>query len=378
MDPVTLSLAAGGANIFGGLLGNILGSGQNAQALQNYQNAVNAYQNLQSPQQLTQLLNYNKYQDVGQLNPTLQSPINQQTSALANVQTNPALMSAQMSALAQMQQQAQTGMTPQAQQMLNQIKLQNAAQTQGATQAALQQQQMMGNAGQNSGAALAAQLQAAQSGAQNASASGNQVAAQAQQNALNALANYGGMAQGIQGQQFNQAATMANAQDQMNRFNIQNQLGIQQQNVGAQNQAQQYNLAQQQALANQNTGMANQALQQQLAGYQQQYQNQLAQAQGLSGVYGQQANALLGQSNATRQGAANVGAGAGAMLGSLANYGQQQANNDQQQNNFNTFMNAAYPNAPGSGSFTNYAPGSNAPGPYAAQNGGNSFGTTGF
>jgi hypothetical protein len=320
--------------------------------------AAAAFQQIQAvnaPPDMAQQILLQKFQDAGLLTPAVEQAINAPQSQVSQVQQNAQLQSAQNAALQQMAGLSQTGLRPQDVAALNQIKNQAAQQASQQQAAVMQQQQARGLGG--SGTELAADLAASQGAANLASQQGLQVGGIAAQNALSALGQYGGMATQLQQQGLNLNLTKAQAADQLNRFNVQNQLAVQQQNVAAQNAAQQYNLQNQQQISNLNTQMSNADAYRQLYGQQQNYQNQLGLAQAKS-------NALLGQAG-YYQGAAqniqnsygNIGAGLSTGVGGLANYyaGQQAQDNQNQfqQNYLNTLQgnqtaNANAPTAPGS------------------------------
>jgi hypothetical protein len=126
---------------------------------------------------------------------------------------------------------------------LAEIRAQQAAQERGGRQAILQGMAQRGLGG--GGSELAAYLQAQQSGADRAALEGAQVAAEAQARQLQAGLQRAGLAGNIGERDYTRQAQKAEAQDIINRFNVQNK-----------NLAQMSNLERQQAISNLNKQLA--------------------------------------------------------------------------------------------------------------------------
>jgi hypothetical protein len=155
----------------------------------------------------------------------------------------------------------------------------------------------------DSGASLAAQLQAGQQAADVAAMQGMQQAAQAQQARMAALGQQANMAAGMQGQQLQLAGQKASAADTIAQFNAQNRQGVAGQNLAARQ-----SIANQQAATKNQQEMYNKAL------IQQQFQNQMAKATGVSGAQSNLAGMLTQQGAASAQGQATQNA---AILGGV-------------------------------------------------------------
>lgn len=300
------------ATVATSVIGNQAASGDQNSALQARLNALAAYQNLNIPTIAEQQVAPTMEAVQGQINPTLQGTVQQGPSAMMGIQTDPRLKQAQMAALQSLQQQGQGGMTAQERAMLQQIQNQSVGAGNAASQAIMQNMAARGMGG--GGAELAARLSAAQGAANNMSQQGLQVAAQGQQNALAAMQGAGGMASGMQAQQFGQQAAQAQSQNAINQFNAANMQNVMGQNVGAQNQAQYYNLGNAQQIANQNVAAQNQAQYYNSGLYQQNFQNQLAQAGGEAGTEGQLGNYYNTQAADTRGQYAKIGQAIGGGL----------------------------------------------------------------
>lgn len=318
--PWVLGVGAVAAPIIGGIIGAQQSSDARAAAQAAAQNAVNQITQLGAGPDLAAQIYIQEFQKAGVLTPQMEQQINQNSSQLANVQGNQQAQQAQLQALQAIGQRAQVGLSPTDIANLAQIQQQTAAQAEGQRQAILQQFAARGQGG--SGAELLADLSASQAGTQNASNQGLQVASQASQNALAALGQQGQLGSQIENQQFGEASTRANAADQMNRFNIQNQLGIQQANVQAQNAAQAGNLANAQALSNANVSQANAERQRQVQAQQQMYQNLFNRQVAAANAYNGQASNLNQQANQTAgqwtTGATGVSQGIGAIANAYA------------------------------------------------------------
>lgn len=311
--------AGGLTSIMGGIIGHFASQGDQDKANQLAQEAFQSIQNLGAPPDMAKQIIMQKFQAAGMLDPVLEQKIDAGVSQVAQIQSDPQLKAAQMSALQSFQKLSQTGLSPQERAQAEE-NLQQANQL--AQQKTAQIQQSFQRQGQGGGGAdLAAQLQAAQSGANSAQSGALGISSQAAQAKQNALAQMGGLAGQIEGQQFQEAATKGSAADQLNRFNVQNQQAQQARNVASQNQAQQYNIGNAQNLSNMNTQNYNQEQLRELQGGLQNWQNQVGLAQlkagaglGLSGQYGKQA----AQTGAFWNG---IGAGAGQMMGSTIKSG---------------------------------------------------------
>lgn len=295
------------ASLAGGIMGALSSSADRSAAqaalaqAESYINAVGA------PPNLSYQIIYDQFKQAGILTPEVENVINQQSSAVANLQANPSLLSAQTNALNMLGQRAQTGLAPSDVAAYMQMRGQVEANTQGKQQQIMQQFQQQGEAG--SGAQLAAELANAQSGTQTESQAATQMAGQASQNALSALSSYGQQAGELQQQEWNQNLTKAQAVDQMNQFNIANQLNVQQQNVAAQNQAQAANLAELQQVNDMNTQTDNQEKLREVQAQEQNWQDQLALATAKANAATGAASGYQAMANSTANMYTGMGAG---------------------------------------------------------------------
>lgn len=306
------------ASVIGGIIGNSAASGDQQNAQNALQQALANIQGVNTPSIAEQELALQNEKSAGQLNPNMEGTVSQGGTGLSNISVDPRLRNAQMQALTSLQQQGQSGLTATDRQALNQVLNQQQQQSNSANQAVLQNMAARGQGG--SGATLAAQLANNQNASNNGLTRSLGVAAQAQQNALNATAQSGQLGSQLEGQQYGESANAANAQDAINRFNAQNSQQVMGTNTGAKNAAQQLNLQNAQNIANTNTGISNQQQQYNKGLYQQQYNNQMGKAQAEAGAegnlgtyYGNQANATRGMWSGIGQGIDKAGIAAAGM-----------------------------------------------------------------
>lgn len=153
------------------------------------------------------------YTDVG--------TVQQGDTEMKNVSTDPRLAQAQMAALAQMQGiAADGGMNLRDKANLSKIQGETSQADRGRREAILQNMQARGMGG--SGAELLAQLQSSQAATDRSAQQGLDVAAMAQERALQAMMQSGQMGGDIRAQSFGEQAKVASAQDAINNFNTSN------------------------------------------------------------------------------------------------------------------------------------------------------------
>jgi hypothetical protein len=217
---------------------------------------------------------------VGQLEAEALGP-----SRFEEVSMDPRLQSAQMAALQGITGIAEAGGLD-AQSRLNLEE--GLGRVAGAEQARLQQLREDPTLGQ--GQRLALQANAVQGAGQGGRDVALQAAAQAQQARMAALGQQSNMASGMQGQQLQLAGQKASAADAIAQFNTQQRMGVQSQN-----------LASRQAIANQQAATRNQQEMYNKGLLQQQFQNQIAKATGVTGQQAQMAGNLQQQAGAAQQ-----------------------------------------------------------------------------
>lgn len=222
------------------------------------------------------------YKQIVTLNPELETAIDLGPSQMAGIATDPALRTAQLSALQELQDIGSSGgmnLTDKAN--LERVLSETDLQRRGAEGAIMQNLATRGMAG---GGQELVQRQMASQGASNlASQQGLDIAAQAQRRALEAIMQGGQLGGQMESQQFGQERAKAEAADAIARFNAANQQSVMERNVGARNVAQMTNAQMAQQIANQNVAQRGQSQMYNLNLPQQQYENQLKRL-GLIGV----------------------------------------------------------------------------------------------
>ncbi len=326
MAAATAGLLAGAAiagPVLGGLIGQQASAANRAAAQQAAQDAYNEIVHLNAPPDQTAAIILKHFQQAGLYTPGLEHQISAGISRASLTPTNTVGRQAQVGALGQMQERANTGYNAQDRSELNDILTQTGSALQGRLGAISQAAQARGQAG--GGSELAQQLSAASSAGSDASNQSLKTAAEGGQKALQAAAMSGQMGGQLSAEDFSQAQAKAQAADRFKQFDVQNSLAQQQRNVAAQNQGQLYNLSEQQRLSDTNTQMDNAEKMRQTAAQRQYWQDQAQLA-------GMKSNARLGQASNLQQQAnqqagmwqgigAGIGSGAGAALGYMGKTG---------------------------------------------------------
>jgi hypothetical protein len=310
-------IAAAAAPAVAGVLGRMMSSGDRKEA---ERLANEAYAEIEAlglpPDQSTELM-LEKFKSAGLYTPELEQEIRQTVSKTSEIKEDPRLKDAQMKALEMMQQTGRTGLNATDRAALNQIRQEVQRDAEAKRQQIMQSMQARGQAG--GGAELAASLLSAQAGADQQSEAGDRIAAQAQERALQAMMQSGQLGGQVRGQDLDYNRTVAEAADEMERFNIQNAVNRQQRNVGARNQGQQMNLQQQQEIMNANTAMSNAEKQRQAQAARQYYNDLAARAQSRAQARLGQANLKAGNAADTAKMVQGIGSGVGAAAGAYAN-----------------------------------------------------------
>lgn len=161
-------------------------------------------------------------------------------SQYGNITTDPRLANAELAALSSLEERANgSGLSLQDEADMARLKTQTNAQNRGRQGAIQQEMQRRGMTG--SGMDLVARMQAAQAATDQEALASLEKAAMAQAGQRDAAARMGGMASSMRGQQFNEQAQKAAAQDAIARFNTANTVQQQQANWQAQQRAKQVN-----------------------------------------------------------------------------------------------------------------------------------------
>lgn len=179
--------------------------------------------------------NYQYYSD-----PLLEEIYQQSNTEFDNVKVDPSVLYAQNKALDELINLSESkGLNAIDQQALQEIVDAENRNLKGQQDAIMQDAMQRGVYG--SGLEMAQRLQAAQSAANRMNNQDMNVMAQAQQRALDALSNYGNLASNMRGQDYNEQAKRAAAQDAINQYNINNMVEANRNNINRQNDVSQKN-----------------------------------------------------------------------------------------------------------------------------------------
>jgi hypothetical protein len=312
MGAATAGLALGqiGASIAGGVIAGKQSKRAQAAFEAAQAQAIAALEAVGIPSIEAQQIVLQNPQMVGELVPELQQVIEQEKSAMEGVQVPSQYKEAQERALDKLINMGETPFT-----LSEQIAQdQQRRETQGLIEQ--QNARNMLNAAQRgiAGSGLefglnASQAQQQQQALANASEAKMQ---QAQQRALESIAQAGSLGTQLSGQSFQQQSDVAKAKDIINQFNTQSRQGVQSANVAAQNAAKLRNLDTKQQLELARAQTVNTQEQYNKGLIQQDYQNRLAKAQAI-------ANARVGAAGTAYQGGL---AGAANTMGMYSGIGQ--------------------------------------------------------
>jgi len=263
--------------------------------------AIQALSDVKLPDIESMKLNLEQQVSQGIITPEEAQLYLQEASKMADINVDPSLYAAQKEALGGYQDIiANKGLDATAQAQLGQIATQEQTQSRGAREAILQNAQARGVGG--SGIELASQMQAQQASAGQQAQRDMDVAANAQQRALQALQASGQLGGQMQSQQFSQQAQQAQAQDAINAFNTKNRQEVENLKVQNRNIAQATNLANAQSISDKNIDIRNKQQQFNKNLPQQQFQNEITRAGGVASGLQSRANLQAGNQRAENEG----------------------------------------------------------------------------
>lgn len=318
MDPITIGLLISAlAPVVGNIAGGIASQGDNAEADKLSKEALAKIMGVSLPDvDDLKLEDLQKYASVGQLTPEMEQAILQKESEMKGISTDPRLREAQMTALSKLTQVGQEGLNAEDRLALNTTRREVSRDAQGRNEAILQKMGERGMAG--SGAELAAQLANSQAATERQSQEGDRTAALATQRALQAVMQSGQLGGEIRGQDFDQAAAIAKAQDAINQFNSANSQGVQTRNISAKNSAQATNLSNDQRIADSNVSQVNTQQEYNKRLLAEDYQRRLAKAQTEAGAQQKQADVYRQKAEKTAKSISQIGSGIGKAAGPVA------------------------------------------------------------
>jgi hypothetical protein len=280
--------------------------------------ALQEWMKINIPDPAQQQLAMQRFVDQGELTPQLEKAITQNPSEFEKIATSAGQKSAQNRALMELEQMGyEGGLRLQDKAALQDAMLEGQMQDRAEREAITADMARRGMGG--SGFEFASQLAAQQSGADRDSRNSLQIAAQAQDRALQSIMGAGDLATKYRTQDFGEQAQKAQAADAINRFNAQNLQDVHSRNIATQNRAQEMNLADKQRISDANVNLSNQEQQYNKELLQQQFDNQAKLAAGKSGQYGQMAGTEQQKGQAIGNAFTNIGQAAGGALTAQAN-----------------------------------------------------------
>lgn len=315
----TAAMIVGGAMIGSSVLGGVMANkqaekyGARAQAASDA--AVAELKSVGVPDIEAQKIVLQNPQLVFKFDPELEQYYELGKSKMNDITVDPKLRDAQMNALTKLQEVGDTGLTPEDKASLNQIRRSSEQQAKAGDETILQNMQSRGMGG--SGQELALRGISNQQAMQNASQQGDQLAATAYKRALDAIAQAGGLGGQMENQQFGEQAQQAQAQDLINKFNIQNRQDVQARNVQSKNAAENQLQTLKQNLEGARVDTANQQEVHNKELIQQNFENQLQKAMAVANAETGNASMLNSQGRATAANIAGIGQGVSSGLGSM-------------------------------------------------------------
>lgn len=324
--------AAVGSQILGSVIGNMASAADRRAAAEAQKKALAEIERLGAGPDLARQIYLKEFESAGVLTPELENAVDVGVSKTAQIQEDPRFKKAQLEALSTIQQLGKTGLTPEERLALTRERAQAERSAESKRQQILSGLRARGAL--DSGAGIAAQLQSADELAALQAEASDRASASAAQRALQAITQAGTLGGQIRGQEFDITRTKTAAEDEMNRFNVSQQIARQQRNIERQNAANQFNLQQQQAIMNANIQQANAERIRQLQGQQQMYENEMRIAQMRAGAYGAQAQQSAQQAAQKQQAWGQTGQAIGQ---GISSYGQYAATQPLQQAQINYY-----------------------------------------
>jgi hypothetical protein len=261
---------------------NFLSGGHQDKSINAAKEGVKAFKQLSLPDIKKMELELEELVTQGIIKPEEAKVYLQQKSAASDISTDPMFDQAQMEALDSLADLSEGGLTDMDKAALAKIASEEQVASRGAREAILSNAQARGVAG--SGLEMLDQLTNAQDSATRQSARDTDVAGMTQQRALDAIQARGALAGNMSDRDFGRKLNIADRTDAIDRFNTSNRNEIGLVNTGARNQAQYANLEDKRRVADTNVNTRNQQQQYNKSLAQQDYENRLKKASGISGA----------------------------------------------------------------------------------------------
>lgn len=255
-----------------------------------------------------------KYVQAGILTPAEAKAVLQQGNAYNDIHLDPGSTESEVDAINKLKEVgAKGGMTDTMKAQLTEALDKVATSTRGTNASILDQMAQKGIP--TSLMANAAMMNENANASRDANLTATQSAGQAEQNAINAMMNEGNLASSLHGQQYNEAANKAAAENAMKQWNAGATNATSEANAGRTQQANLYNTQNIQDVSNQNIGNTNKRSAYNVTVPQQVFGNAMAKASGQAGVNQAQANQYTQSGN---QILGLIGAGVGAAANAFA------------------------------------------------------------
>jgi hypothetical protein len=306
----------------GGIAASALGAskaGENETARRLREEAIRQFSAINIPNPESMYAKLENLVQQGVLDPEEIPTIFQDPTTFNEIIENPIYLQAQQSALGQLSQIAEEGgLTATDRARIRATQDEFRTTERGSREALDRRAAELGIAGSDYN--LLSQQIAGQSAADRASREGTDIAALAEQRALEAIMNKAGVAGQIGSQEYGKMAEKARAQDAIAAFNAANRQSVAGENVMARNVAQAQNLAEKQRLADENIRSKNIEEVRRKDLIQKNYENALRRAAGMTQQYSEAASAAQGAQD--RQAAMLGGLGSGLLSTSASLFGQ--------------------------------------------------------
>lgn len=317
MNKTALLVGGAAAGAAGGLLSYFANMSAADRARELQDTALQQFIGLRIPDPNAQKLALQRFVQTGELTPEFEQAIKQSPSEFQKIVASSANKASQNRALAQLEDIGnEGGLRLQDKAALQDAELHAQVQDRGARNAIQDDMARKGLGG--SGFDLQAQLQGQQAAGDRASRGALDVAAKAQDRALQSIEDSGDLATKYRTQDFSEQAQRAQAQDAINKFNAANLQDVQHANTGLANRAQEMNLSERQRVADKNVDTSNAEQKYNKGLLQNQFDNQLNIAKSKSGIYQDEAQGEINKGQTTGNLFSNLGDTASGVASSLA------------------------------------------------------------
>jgi len=338
MEPMTMMALASLAQTGGGLLGNLMGSGDRASAAAAMREALQNANNLQMPD-LTRAVNFLQQQTGGQLSPEILAKLAEEYSDVPQIQEDMTGRDATINALNDMAQITRTGMTPQDALMMAKARRDSGAESQARLASIKNDRAQRGLSG--GGDELATMLQSAQASDDRASMGMMEAAAAAGNRREQALRDYSSMGSNLREMDLKKESDRVQSERQNREMLMKNAMARQQYNANQRSQSNMFNLMRNQEVQDQNTNRYNEDLNFRMrVAPQQMFQNNVSRTGLINSALGGQANFNMANAQNTAQNWANIGGGVGTGLSGMAQYKNNQQTRADNNANFQQMMGA--------------------------------------